>query len=118
MSLLSESMETFVLMNKVRTDDGLGGFKTVWTPGPSFNAAATLDTSMEARRAEQEGVTSVYTITTSKTITLGYGDVVLRGSDNQLFRVTSNGKDKRTPASASLDMRVVSAEALDSLPGD
>lgn len=118
MSLLSESMETFVLMNKVRTDDGLGGFKTVWSPGPSFNAAATLDTSMEARRAEKEGVTSLYTITTSKAVTLGYGDVVMRGSDNQFFRVTSNGKDKHTPASASLDMRVVSAEALDSLPGD
>lgn len=118
MSLLSESMESFVLMNKTRVDDGLGGFKTVWTPGPSFSAAATLDTSMEARRAEQEGVTSVYTITTGKAVILGYGDVVLRGSDNRFFRVTSNGKDKHTPASAALDMRIVSAEALDSLPGD
>ena len=118
MSLLSESMEPFVLMDKTRRDDGLGGFKTVWVPGPSFNAAATLDNSMEARRAEKEGVTSVYTITTIKAVTLGYGDVLLRGSDNQLFRVTSNGKDKRTPASASLDMRVVSAEAMESLPGE
>ena len=118
MSLLSEAMEPFVLMDKTRRDDGLGGFKTVWAPGPSFDAVATLDNSMEARRAEKEGVTSLYTITTRKAITLGYGDVLLRGSDNQLFRVTSNGKDKRTPASASLDMRVVSAESMESLPGE
>lgn len=116
MSLLSESMETFRFIDKTRRDDGYGGVVTVWVDGAQIRAVAVLDSSMEARRAEQEGVTSLYTITTSKDVMLAYGDVLRRESDGHLFRVTSNGQEKRTPPSAALDMRVVTAESLDALP--
>ena len=116
MSLLSESMEGFRYKDRTTQEDGYGGVDTVWVDGAQFQAAAVLDSSMEARRAAKEGVTSLYTITTPRAVTLMHGDIIRRGSDGQLFRITSNGTDKKTPASAGLDMRQVTAEALDSLP--
>ena len=110
MSLLSETMTKCVILNKVTRSDGYGGFLTEWTEGANFNAAISFDNSIEARTAEKQGVTSLYTVTTPKNLTLEYHDVFKRLSDNKVFRVTSDGDDKFTPNSASLDMRQVSAE--------
>jgi len=110
MSLLSEAMERFVMLDKTTTADGYGSFISVWTEGAEFDAAATFDTSIEARVAGVQGVTSLYTITTSRAINLQYHDVVKRLSDSKIFRVTSDGDDKKTPASATLNMRQVTAE--------
>lgn len=110
MSLLSEAMEACVLLNKTTSSDGYGGYTTTWVDGASFQAAITFDTSMEARRADADGVKSLYTVTTSRALTLEYHDVFRRERDGKLFRVTSDGDDKFTPGSASLDMRQVTAE--------
>lgn len=110
MSLLSEAMTGCVLLNKVRTPDGEGGFINEWTDGAEFQAAITFDSSMQARIGEQAGVTSLYTVTTQKNVTLEYHDVFRRKTDGKIFRVTSDGDDKFTPASASLNMRQVTAE--------
>lgn len=110
MSLLLEALERCVMLHKVSQDDGYGGEVASWVTGASFYASATLDTSIEARTAEAQGVTSLYTITTRKSKTLEYHDVFRRESDGKIFRVTSDGDDKKTPASATLDMRVVTAE--------
>lgn len=110
MSLLSESMETFVMLDKITGPDGYGGITAHWTDGASFTATATFDTSMQARVADQQGVTSLYTITTEKNINLQYHDVLRRASDGKIFRVTSDGDDKKTPSSAKLNMRQVTAE--------
>lgn len=110
MSLLLNAMEECRIINKSIVDDGYGGYETVWTDGATFNAAIVLDNSMQARIAEQQGVTALYTITTSKALNLQFHDVFRRLSDGKIFRVTSDGDDKKTPATASLDMRQVSAE--------
>lgn len=110
MSLLDEMKTTVCFLEKTRVPDGEGGFKTTWTEGAKFSAAVTLDTSIEARVAEKQGVTSVYTITTERTVVLEYHDVLKRLYDGKIFRVTSDGDDKATPASASLNMRQVTAE--------
>ena len=110
MSLLSAAMEECIILNKSTVDDGYGGYVTVWTEGAHFNAAIVLNSSMEARIAEQQGVTALYTITTSKALNLQYHDVLKRVSDGKIFRVTSDGDDSKTPPSATLDMRQVSAE--------
>lgn len=110
MSLLSDAMDNCIILNKAIVDDGYGGFITTWTEGAPFKAAIVFDTSMQARVADKQGVSSLYTVTTSKALTLEYHDVFKRLRDNKVFRVTSDGDDKYTPASASLDMRVVTAE--------
>lgn len=110
MNLLEESMSDVVFLEKVRQSDGEGGFITAWNEGEPFKAAITFDTSIQARTAEKQGVTSLYTVTTRKSVVLEYHDVFKRKSDGKIFRVTSDGDDKFTPTSASLNMRQVTAE--------
>ena len=110
MSLLSEAMELCVLLDKKRTQDGYGGYVVAWVESVPFNAAIVLDSSMQARIAEKQGVTGLYTITTEKAFNLQFHDVFRRVRDGKIFRVTSDGDDNKTPASATLNMRQVSAE--------
>lgn len=110
MSLLTEAMETCTFLNKQVTPDGYGGYIPTWAEGATFKAAIVFDTSIEARTAEAQGVTSLYTVTTSRSLTLEYHDVFRRITDGKVFRVTSDGDDKFTPKSAGLDMRQVTAE--------
>lgn len=100
MSMIEESMEPVCFMEKTRTPDGEGGFITVWTEGTEFNASITFDTSMQARVADKQGVTSLYTVTTAKNAKLEYHDVLKRLSDGKIFRITSDGDDKQTPLRA------------------
>lgn len=110
MSLLDDMMEQFHIMDKVTSDDGYGGVTTEWKEGATFQGVATFDSSMQARAAEKQGVTSMYTVTTSKSVVLQYHDVIKRDRDGKVLRITSDGDDKYTPASAGLNMRQVSAE--------
>ena len=98
------------MLSKTIVSDGYGGFTTTWAEGASFDAAIVFDTSIQARTAEAAGVTSLYTVTTSRALVLEYHDVFRRERDKKIFRVTSDGDDKSTPATSSLDMRQVTAE--------
>lgn len=110
MSLLTEAYEEYTLLNKIRVEDGYGGYETAWVDGVKIQGAIAFNTSIEARKAEAMGVYSVYTLITPKEITLEYHDVLRRSRDGKIFRVTSDGDDSFTPASASLNMRQVSCE--------
>lgn len=110
MSLLSEAMENCIMMDKHTSSDGYGGYVTTYTPGAEFTAAIVRDTSLHARVAEKQGVKDIYTITTKKVLKLAFGDVFMRLSDGKYFKVTTNSDDRKTPESATLDMRQVNAE--------
>jgi len=107
---LSESYEPFVMLDKTTAPDGYGGFVPQWVEGAGIEATAVFNTSIEARIGGVQGLTNVYDIITPKSVTLEYHDVLKRLSDNKIFRVTSDGSDKKTPRSATLDMRLVTAE--------
>lgn len=110
MNLLELSMEKCIKLDKTTANDGYGGYNTIWREGFTFECNITFDTSMEARTADEAGVTSLYTVTTKRNLTLEYHDVFRRLRDGKVFRVTSDGDDKYTPASATLDMRQVTCE--------
>ena len=111
MSLLTQAMEDVVLMEKKREPDGEGGFLPAkWVDGAAFKADITFNSSMEARTAEKQGVTSRYTITTPLNAKLEYHDSFRRLRDGKVFRVTSDGDDKITPPSASFQFAQVTAE--------
>lgn len=111
MNLLAEAMVDVVMMERNRVPDGEGGFNDKgWAEGVEFKAAISFDVSMNARIAESQGVKNVYTVTTRKNAPLEYHDVFKRLSDGKIFRVTSDGEDKKTPESAALNMTVVTAE--------
>lgn len=110
MSLLQDAMTKCQFLNRRRVSDGEGGTVTEWTEGEMFYAAIVLDSSMQSRIAQVQGVTAVYTVTTGRNLTLEYHEVFKRLSDGKIFRVTSDGDDKATPPSTRLNMRQVSAE--------
>lgn len=111
MSLLSAAMETCVMMHKTSRDDPYGGDAIIsWQDGASFPAAIVFDSSIQARIAQAQNVTSLYTVTTLRSKVLEYHEVFRRLRDGKIFRVTSDGDDKYTPSAAGLDMRQVTAE--------
>lgn len=111
MSLLDNFLQdACVLMEKKRTPDGASGWIVEWAEGTAFDAAIILDTSMQSRIAEKEGVTNVYTVTTRRNNPLSFHDVFKRLSDGAIFRATSNGADKQSPDVGTLDMCQVTAE--------
>ena len=86
------------------------GFTTTWVDGATIQAAVVYNASIEARIGVVQGLTSLYTITTKKSVNLQYHDVLRRVSDGKILRVTSDSDDLKTPSSATLDMRNVTAE--------
>lgn len=110
MSLLTDAFETCTMLHKTTQDDGYGGEVAAWVDGATFQAAITFDSSMQARVAQSQGVKSLYTVTTKRNKVLEYHEVFRRESDGKIFRVTSDGDDKATPDSATLNMRQVTAE--------
>ena len=110
MSLLTQAMEDVVMLEKKRIPDGEGGFTTDWADGVQFKAAITFNSSMEARTAEKQGVTSLYTITAPMNAKLEYHDVIRRLRDGKVFRIKSDGDDVQTPKSATFQFLQVEAE--------
>lgn len=100
MSMIEEGMESVCFMEKTRTPDGEGGFITAWVEGTEFKASITFDASLQARVADKQGVTSLYTVTTAKNAKLEFHDVIKRLRDGKIFRITSDGDDKQTPERA------------------
>lgn len=112
MSLYEAMMDDHcVLLEKKRIPDGLGGWTTQWTDGAEFDAAILKDNTLQARIAEKDGVSELYTITVKRNFPLEFHDVFRRVSDGQVFRVTSNMKDNTSPTFSSIDIGQVNAEA-------
>ncbi len=110
MSLLDDFARPCVLMEKSRVPDGAGGYITTWVEGAEFQNYQALDTSMEARIAEKQGVTSVYSALVPKSLPIEYNDAFKDLSTGLTYRVTSNPDDKQAPKSSSLDLKFFTAE--------
>lgn len=112
MSLIDEMKEPCVMLDRRTVPDGLGGFDYEWVEGAGFDAAVVKDSTMEARLAEKQGVTELYTVTVDKGLTLYFHDVFKRVRDAAIFRVTSNISDSETPERASFQIGQVTAEKV------
>jgi len=110
MSLIDDFKVTCTLLEKTRVPDGEGGWAVTWADGMQFKAAIVHNTTIDARVAEKEGMTSTFTVTTEKNMALDFHDVFRRETDGDIFRVTSDSQDVQTPSRASFQFAQVSAE--------
>ena len=110
MSLLNDFARQCVLMEKPRVPDGEGGYTIDWTDGATFQNYQSLDTSMEARTAEKQGVTSVYSALVDKDVPIEYGDYFKEKESGTVYRVTSHPDEKQAPKSASFTLKFFTAE--------
>ena len=110
MSLLDDFARTCVLMEKKRVPDGAGGYMVQWEEGAEFTNYQALDTSMEARRAEKEGVTSLYSALVEQSVPIEYNDYFRDETTGETYRVTSNPEEKMAPRSSTLPLKYFTAE--------
>lgn len=110
MSLLDDFARPCARLEPTRTPDGSGGWKTTWVPANAFLARLALDTSMEARRAERDGVTSQYTVLVDKPAGLAYGDYFRDTETGAAYRVTSRPEEKTAPTVSTLPLKCFTAE--------
>lgn len=110
MSLLQDFAVPCVLMEKTRVPDGAGGYKTTWTEGLDFENYQYMDTSMEARRAEKEGVKSLYSALVQRDFPLEYGDAFKDKNTGITYRVTSEPDEKKAPKSSTFDLKYFTVE--------
>lgn len=108
---LEDIFEEINFVDKITKPDGLGGTITTWQEGASFKGSITLDTSIESRVAEQQGVTNLYTVITNDNIELVFNDIIRRKSDLQTFKIKSlTNKENSQPSFATKHIRVATAE--------
>lgn len=110
--LIDAFMSECAIMVKTSAPDTIGGMLNTWAEGEHIMAAIVKDNTLDARKAEKEGVTELYTVTFDKGVTLRLGDVLKRLEDGCIFRVKSNTVDSRTPSVASFQFGQVTAERL------
>lgn len=110
MSLLQDFAVPCVLLEKRRVPDGAGGWNTEWSEGAEFENYQYLDTSMEARRAQQEGVKSLFSALVQRGFPIEYGDVFRDKNTGITYRVTSNPDEKRAPQSSTFDLKYFTVE--------
>lgn len=108
--LMNDQKETCVLYTRIVTPDGQGGYRPTYTDSVQFDVWFELDSSTTGQIAEKQGVTSLYTIYVRKKMPIIPFDVFRRLSDGAIFRVTSDGTDKKTPAISAINGRQFKAE--------
>lgn len=117
---LSPMMESMahdcVAMDRRTIPDGEGGYTIGYAEGAEFRCYPSLDSSMQARKAAKEGVTSLYTVLIPRNIPLQVGDVYKDKTEDAYFRVTSRPDEKHTPETSTLQLKAFAAEKLEALP--
>lgn len=109
--LLDVTMTTCTMLDKTTSSDGRGGIVTSWNDGAEFQATVLKNDSDAIRVGEAQGVKSVYTVTTTGGVVLGFHDVFRREEDGKIFRITGDGADTKPPKSASAIIKKVSCIA-------
>ena len=110
MSLLTQMMEDYRIMNHVRTDDVYGGHAGAYTEGRLIQAAIAKNATPEQQIAEKDQIAEVYTVVVDQGVTLEYHDVLKRVSDGAIFRITSRTKDSTAHPASTVKISVVTAE--------
>lgn len=108
--LILEAMEPFELLKATRETDGEGGGRNTWDTDSVFMAAIVHQSTGEIRRAETEHLSKSFSVFTDKAVQLQHQAVIRRCSDGKTFRITSDGRDRQTPACASFSFARVTAE--------
>ena len=103
----------FIMLTRSIVRDGLGGYKETYVNGTGFTAVLKKDTTAEDRVAEKQGAKESFHITVGKGFPLQFHDVFRRGKDGNTYRVTSNIRDKESPAVSNINIGAVAAERWD-----
>ena len=84
---------------------------SVWEQRSARKAQAqTRQEEAQARRAQQEGVKSLYSALVQSVFPLDYGDAFKDKNTGLTYRVTSNPDEKKAPKSSTFDLKYFTVE--------
>lgn len=101
--------DKFQFLNRIVTNGPFGPV-IEWQNGAEFDCLLTFNSSMEARIAEKQQVTSLFSCIVAKETPIEYHSVFKRVSDGTVFRVTSEPKDDESPSIATFSVKAFTAE--------
>lgn len=111
MALIDSEMKACVIIDKKSVPDGVGGFITQYVESEvKIMAAVAVNQSTEMLIGQAQSSVPNYSVYTHRNIALPYYTIIKRQEDGLYLRITSNGSDNRTPASAGLQLSKVTAE--------
>lgn len=102
MSLIESMMEDAVIMLPEGGSDGEGGQNVQYREGNKIKAVFAMTNAIKITAAEKAALENAFTITTHRGTLLQFHNIVKRKSDGRTFRITSNGNDRKTPASSAI----------------
>lgn len=100
---LSDFYKDIFFLNKISNSDGLGGIEFIYMEGAKFKGVITIESNTETRIAEQQGLKSIYTLSTSKGIQIDFGDLIK--SEDKVYKVVSVKNELQTPHFSNLDLQ-------------
>ena len=110
MKLYERMMDDCVMMDKVSTPDGIGGFTRSWTEGAPLKASIEKQSANQITVAEQDDYGVRYLVTTNRNTLLDFHDVIKRVEDGAIFRIVVPSADKKTPQVATFSFAQAEAE--------
>lgn len=104
MNLLATMMKPFVLLTENTVNDPMGGYKSEWIEGATFDAFVRKETTPEITVAEKTEVKETLTIVFPTGTPLRYHSVVRRVEDEEVYRLISTPKDFEAPMASSVQI--------------
>lgn len=114
--MLQDYFEDFILLERSRTADDLGGTDTTWTEGVVFRGGVTQVMGKEVDPAGLLALKTVPMLLHEWDVTLLQDDRIRRVSDGAEFRIIGQSSDMRTPAISGLAFCQVPVERLVTAP--
>lgn len=100
MSYFNEAFDDYWVKEKIRKPDGEGGSFTVWENSMTVKMSLDLGTSSEIRQAQAQKLETVFTAVFPENTPVQYNDYLEDVETGDVFRVTSDPKDNKTPKEA------------------
>lgn len=110
--MLTDFLESFVLLVKTSTPSSISGVVESWEDGATINAGVYLNNSAEAQIAYRNGMVKQYYIVLPAGIALTQNGRIRRVFDGDVYRITSDSADMKIPSCAYQQYSRVTAEIV------
>ena len=101
MSYFYDGFEDYYILNKSVVPDGEGSTITEWNRGAVIKASLDLGGSSEIRQAQAQNLKTVFTATFPIDTPVQYDTYLESKESGDVYRVTSNPQDNKTPPDAT-----------------
>lgn len=101
MSFFYDAFNEYYLKNKTTLPDGMGGYYTTWENGAIIKMSLDLGGSSEIRQAQAQNLKTVFTASFPIDTPVTYDNYLEDVETGDIYRITSNPKDNKTPPEAT-----------------